>query len=117
MTYVSFPAWDGLMGVQPQRAPLVAKLGDGVLRLDYPQGGQRYFFIAGGFAQMKDNQLSLLTTEAIPAEQIVHQEALEGLKQAEASKASTAQEVAERTRRIERAQTLLQLVDKAGQQG
>ncbi|HAI13510.1 MAG TPA: hypothetical protein DCM28_17515, partial [Phycisphaerales bacterium] len=31
VTYASIPAWDGLMGVEPQRAPLMIKLGAGAL--------------------------------------------------------------------------------------
>ena len=35
VVYASVPAWDGLMGVLPNRAPIVAKLGLGELRLQF----------------------------------------------------------------------------------
>lgn len=66
---VIVPAHDGLVGVLTQRAPLLTKLGVGVLRLDLPAGAQR-FVISGGYAQMKDNVLTILTDEALPAEQV-----------------------------------------------
>ncbi len=31
------------------RAPLLAKLGDGILRLEFVEGGTRWFFLAGGW--------------------------------------------------------------------
>ncbi|NJL32365.1 MAG: F0F1 ATP synthase subunit epsilon, partial [Phycisphaerales bacterium] len=51
VTYVELPAFDGQMGIEPQRAPMVAKLGDGALRLDFARGESRWYFVAGGFAR------------------------------------------------------------------
>ena len=42
ISHAVIPAWDGLFGVLPGRAPIVAKLGLGELRLDFPdQGGDK----------------------------------------------------------------------------
>ncbi|MFG0250723.1 MAG: ATP synthase F1 subunit epsilon [Phycisphaeraceae bacterium JB051] len=68
--YASVPAWDGLLGVEPQRAPLMIKLGAGALRLDDESGQSQTYFVSGGFAQMKDNKLSLIADAALPADQI-----------------------------------------------
>lgn len=70
VTYASIPAWDGLMGIEPQRAPLMVKLGAGALRLDDEAGQSEMYYVAGGFAQMKDNRLTLIADAAIPADQI-----------------------------------------------
>lgn len=64
------PAYDGLIGILTDRAPLLAKLGVGPLRVDLSNGHKRYFFISGGVAQMKDNRLTILTTQAVPASEI-----------------------------------------------
>ena len=69
---VLVPAHDGLVGVLTHRAPLLTKLGTGVLRLDSPTEQQK-FVITGGYAQMKDNVLTILTDEAIPAAQVTAQ--------------------------------------------
>ncbi len=66
------PAFDGLVGILHQRAPLLAKLGTGILRLDTTAGVQQ-FLVIGGYAQMKGEELTILTTEAIPAAQINEQ--------------------------------------------
>ncbi len=70
VTYASIPAWDGLMGVEPQRAPLMIKLGAGALRLDSESGKSDLYFVSGGFAQMKDNKLTLIADAAVAADKI-----------------------------------------------
>jgi F-type H+-transporting ATPase subunit epsilon len=72
VTAAQIPAHDGLVGILHQRAPLLAKLGTGILRLD-TEAGSRRFFISGGHAQMKDNELTVLTPEALAVEQITPQ--------------------------------------------
>jgi len=108
--YASIPAWDGQIGIADLRAPLLAKLGDGVLRLDYAGGKSRSFFVGGGFAQVKDNRLSLLTTEAVEDSEIKADEVRASLKEAEARVALTDEQVARKRREIERAKTMLDLV-------
>jgi F-type H+-transporting ATPase subunit epsilon len=58
------PAEDGLLGILTDRAPLLAKLGKGPLRLDLSSGQSKTFNIEGGIAQMKDNKLTILTHSA-----------------------------------------------------
>lgn len=75
VTYASIPAWDGLFGVLPGRAPILARMGAGELRVDFPdsakgQGGSRSYFVEGGFVQMAGEQLMVLAERATPAEQI-----------------------------------------------
>jgi F-type H+-transporting ATPase subunit epsilon len=61
---VKFPAHDGLMGVLTHRAPILTKLGTGTLTLESGAGDVRYF-ISGGYAQMKNNVLTILPNEAL----------------------------------------------------
>jgi len=73
--YASIPAWDGLLGILPGRAPLLAKLGMGELRLDFAdtekgEGGSRSFMVEGGFVKMADNQLIILAEKATPTENL-----------------------------------------------
>lgn len=114
VTYASLPSWDGMMGIMPMRAPIVAKLGEGVLKLDFPQGGSRHFYISGGFVQMKDNKLSLMTTEAIPAEKVVKQEIVASLKAAEAMTADNTEEANRKTRELNRAKSILKMLEDFG---
>ncbi len=85
------PAWDGSMGILPHRAPIVARLGIGELRLDFPdtpdeKGGSRSFIVEGGFAHMVHNELTILATKATAAETINEADAQAELAEAMARK-------------------------------
>lgn len=73
--YASIPAWDGQIGFMPGGSPALIKLGHGSLRLDFPEGGSRWYLIEGGFAEYHDNHLSILSEGATPAERISLREA------------------------------------------
>ncbi|HEY3571332.1 MAG TPA: ATP synthase F1 subunit epsilon [Thermoanaerobaculia bacterium] len=68
-TSVVFPAHDGEIGILPGRAPLLYRMGAGELRVESPQGNQ-VLFVDGGFAQMVENRLTLLTEAARKIEEI-----------------------------------------------
>lgn len=75
VSYASIPAWDGLFGVLPGRAPILARMGAGELRVDFPdtsggEGGSRSYFVEGGFVQMAGEQLTVLAERATPVEQL-----------------------------------------------
>src|SRR5688572_30534596 len=70
VTQVILPAHDGLIGIRTDRAPLLVKLGLGPLRIDFASGPTQHFFVEGGVAQMKDNKLTILTNQAVPASEI-----------------------------------------------
>jgi F-type H+-transporting ATPase subunit epsilon len=57
---IRFPAADGLMGVLPRHAPMVAALDAGVLM--YRSGGREHtLFVSGGFAEVRDDTVRLVT--------------------------------------------------------
>ena len=57
------PAFDGEVGILPQHAPLMTLLGRGTLRLD-TGAGHRRFRVGGGFLQVVDDQVRVVTEEA-----------------------------------------------------
>jgi len=67
--FVAVPMYDGELGVLPGRAPLIGRLGFGELRARRGATTRRYF-IDGGFVQVRDNVVSVLTSQAVPAEEI-----------------------------------------------
>ncbi|MCC6659467.1 MAG: F0F1 ATP synthase subunit epsilon [Phycisphaerales bacterium] len=92
VVYASIPVWDGLMGVLPSRAPIVAKLGLGELHLQFADagkaaGGSRSFLVEDGFMQMVSNRLTILASRAIPTEALVLNEAQAELSEAEGRRA------------------------------
>ncbi len=68
-TAVVIPAHDGEIGVLNLRAPLMCELGIGQLRYE-TDGHARRVFIDGGFAQVHDNDVAVLTPNALLAEQV-----------------------------------------------
>jgi F-type H+-transporting ATPase subunit epsilon len=105
---VVFPAHDGLVGILTNRAPLLTQLGIGPLKVE--TGAETHLLmIDGGFAQMVDNKLTLLTEQATRASEIDRAEARRALEEAMARPAHTAEEYAARRDDIERARTLLKL--------
>ena len=84
VTYASLPAWDGQQGIMAGQSPVLTRIGTGSLRLDFPEGGSRWFLIENGFAQVHDDVLTLLTEAATPAETISLQEAEAELAEANA---------------------------------
>lgn len=61
-SFVALPVFDGELGVLAHRAPLLAQLGAGKLRVE-GHDGKREFFVAGGFVQMVGDRLTVLTPE------------------------------------------------------
>ncbi|MEC9373431.1 MAG: F0F1 ATP synthase subunit epsilon [Planctomycetota bacterium] len=93
ITAAQLPLHDGQAGILPRRAPLMAKVGLGELRVDFPAGGSRSYVVDGGFVQMVGDKLTLLAESALPAEQLSEQEASAELAEAEARKPQTAGEM------------------------
>ncbi len=58
------PAYDGEVGILTGHAPMMAVLGKGELRLGSP--GTRQFNIEGGFLQVLENQVRVVTEKASP---------------------------------------------------
>lgn len=112
VTYASIPAWDGLLGVEPQRAPLMVKLGAGALRLDNESGQSDLFFVSGGFAQMKDNKLTLIADAAIPASQIDKAAARTELDTALAVEAVGEDAIADKKSKVDAARAKLEIASR-----
>ncbi len=114
VTQAIVPAHDGQVGILTGRAPLLVKLGVGELRLDAAGGGgqSRRFFIEGGIAQMKDDRLTILTDEAIPAAEISADEARAALAEASAQPATDPVAVEQRDRRMQRARAMQQIAGR-----
>ncbi len=106
------PAHDGLMGILTDRAPLLVKLGAGVLRLDLNAGQSKQLFIDGGVAQMKDNKLTILTTQAIAPEAIDATSAKAELAEATAQRVTDEKSFQDRQRRLDSARAKIEIAAK-----
>jgi len=64
------PAFDGEVGVLPGHAPMMALLGTGEVRITTLDGTKKRLAVRGGFLQINKNKVTLLTPEAVTAEDV-----------------------------------------------
>jgi len=108
-TQVILPAHDGLVGILTDRAPLLVKLGQGPLRVDVAGGAARHYYVEGGIAQMKDNRLTVLTSEATAANEIDAEAARAEYAEAVARRVTDAHGFEDRQKQMARARAKQQL--------
>ena len=84
--FVALPMFDGELGVLPGRAALIGRLGYGELRLRRQDVVHRYY-IDGGFAQVRDDVVTVLTPRSLKAEEINPEAVRQALQAAEAPEA------------------------------
>ena len=69
-TAVTVPLYDGELGILKNHSPLVGRLGYGVLRIKDASGAAPSYFVEGGFVQVADNVVSVLTDRVVPRAEI-----------------------------------------------
>jgi F-type H+-transporting ATPase subunit epsilon len=111
-SFVALPLFDGEAGVAPGRAPLIGRLGYGELRVRSGDKTQS-FYVDGGFVQVADNIVSVLTNRAVPAERLNTTAAAEQLQAAIARPAAGKEEMAIRDRQISQARGQLRVATHA----
>ncbi len=65
-TAVIAPAYDGLIGILPRHAPLLALLGRGLLTVR-TAAGEQLFRVDGGFVQVSGDLVRVVAEQAAPA--------------------------------------------------
>ena len=108
---VILPLYDGELGVLAGRAPFVGQLGPGELRLKTGEVSAR-FFVDGGFAQVRDNVVNVLTARAIPAKDVTAEKAQAARAEAEALAATDDVGRTNRTRALDRARGMAKVAAK-----
>ncbi|MCA3314075.1 MAG: ATP synthase F1 subunit epsilon [Roseomonas sp.] len=93
---VVFPAAEGEMGVLAGHAPMIVSLRGGVIAVH--EGGQvtEQLFVAGGFAEVAADRVTILADEATPLASLSKSEAQSRLAEAEAAFAAAANEAPEK---------------------
>jgi F-type H+-transporting ATPase subunit epsilon len=109
--FVAFPAHDGEMGMLVNRAPLVCKLGIGVLRVE-ESGRKHHYFVDGGFAQVVENRLTILTEQALRDDELSGDSAQRAMIEATAMKITDDESFETRSAAMARAQVQLKLTHR-----
>lgn len=92
----TLPAADGEMGVLPGHAPMIVALKGGVISVT--EGGQvtERLFVAGGFAEVTAERVTVLADEATPVADLSREEAERRVAAAEAAVAASVTESPEK---------------------
>jgi F-type H+-transporting ATPase subunit epsilon len=108
---VSLPLYDGEIGILPGRAPMIGRMGYGELRFTVNGQTSRYY-VDGGFVQVADNVVSVLTNRGVPATALDAQVARELLAAAQSRRADTDELRAIRDRLERQARAQLRLAER-----
>lgn len=106
--FVALPLFDGELGVLPGRSPLIGRLGYGALRTRQGSAVEVHY-VDGGFAQVRDNIVTVLTSQAIPVDRLDAAKATEELNQARARVATSEAAQEEKQRDIARARAQIRM--------
>ncbi len=107
-TMVVVPAFDGEIGILPGHAATLARLGPGELRLS--SGSEKTsLFIDGGFCQVSDNVVSILTSRVRELKQLDRTALETELTELQASSSSSAEGQKERAEKMDRVRAALRL--------
>ncbi len=111
--FVALPLFDGEIGILPGRTPLIGRLGYGELRTREAGTTKRYF-VDGGFVQVRDDVVTVLTNRAIPAGQLDAGTAEKELTQARSRRTTSDFEQDEKNKAVSRARAQLHIASKPG---
>ena len=108
-----FPARDGMVGVLGGRAPLVTTVGAGGLTIDVTQSRkQKKYFIAGGFARMCDDVLTILPEECCLVRDLDGEEAWRDIQRVREMPAETETQLARRDELLHAARMKFNLIQQ-----
>lgn len=106
--FVAFPSHDGEVGILPRRSPLLCRLGIGAMRIE-TEDDEKTFFIDGGFAQMVDNRLTILTEQAKEPTELDREAAQAAFDESKTMGTRTEREFRDRQNALQRARTQIRL--------
>lgn len=99
------PASQGDVGIAPRHAPLLTNLRPGDLRVETPEGEEKFFYVTGGVLEVQPHMVTVLADSALQGDQLDEQAALDAKQAAEEALSGAKQEDLEHAR--------LQLVEAA----
>lgn len=109
---VVLPLFDGEVGILRGHAPLIGRLGYGEMRLTTGTGVTT-LYVDGGFVQVADNVVNVMTNRAMPIANINAATAEAQLQAALVQPANGEESIAARQRTLDQARAQLRLAKKA----
>ncbi|XZE22190.1 F0F1 ATP synthase subunit epsilon [Pirellulaceae bacterium SH449] len=102
------PLFDGELGILSDRAPMVGRLGFGILKIRNGSSVDEWF-VDGGFIQVTREGTFVLTDKLVKPDQLSKSQAEEDLNKATATKAVSPEAVALKERNVARARAKYRL--------
>lgn len=110
--FVVLPMFDGEAGVSAGHAPMIGRLGPGELRVQDGKGKQTYY-VDGGFVQIEDNVVSVLTGASTPAGDIDVASAKKALEDANELPSENSALADVKRKAVSQAQAKIRVAEKA----
>ncbi len=110
--FVSLSLYDGDYGIAFNHTPVIGRLGAGELRIKM-DGETDSYYVSGGFVEVLNNTVTLMTSRAIPTSQITREIAEKAFADASARPASTLEEVELRNVALTDARAMKRIAEKA----
>lgn len=110
--FVVLPMFDGESGISANHAPMIGRLGPGELRVKDGSNIQS-FYVDGGFVQIEDNTVSVLTGASTPAGDIDAADAKKALETANELPSENAALAEVKRKAVSQAQAKIRVAEKA----
>lgn len=110
--FVALTLYDGEIGIAPGHAPMIGRVGYGEMRLRH-DGQTDHYYLDGGFVQVVNNTVTVLTDRAIPVAKLDAATAQSQLEDAQKMPANSAELLEVRDRKIEQSRAQLQVLRRA----
>lgn len=110
--FIALPLFDGEIGIAPLHSPMIGRLGFGELRIRSGSDATCYY-VDGGFVQVADNLVSVLTNRAIKSDAVNGEAAQEQLETALKAEVAGEEQLAIRDRSISQARAQLRIAKRA----
>jgi F-type H+-transporting ATPase subunit epsilon len=81
--FVALPGEAGELGIYPRHTPLITRVKPGSVRIERPDGGEEFIFVAGGVLEVQPNRVTVLSDTAIRGRDLDEEKANEARRAAE----------------------------------
>lgn len=112
-SYVVTPLYDGEIGIAVGHSPMIGRLGFGELRITTAEGKVEPMYVDGGFVQVADDTISVMTGRAKKLDELDPAESEKRLEEALDAPAASGEGLVLRQRAIDQARGMLRVARRA----
>ena len=109
--FVAMPLYDGEIGILPGHSPMIGRLGYGEMRIRVG-GKETRYYVDGGFVQVADNVVSILTNRAVLGTSVDAEAARKQLVESAKRPAATDEQLELRDRLVTQARAQIRVAER-----